>query len=143
MRPNDRSRNVLFPSRLSAAAAPHSLLRRQSRQAVCVLNQQLRFACGDDRRAVQIAVADRIIFQMDQTAPANQNVLRHESERRQNSNLDRGFRLPARRHRETTARPSAVALHNPTDSERLDSRKHTTGKAVFAIRLQYPKHPFS
>jgi hypothetical protein len=38
---------------------------------------------------------------------------------------------------------SSAALHNPTDSERLDFRENATGPVVFAIGLQKPATPKS
>ena len=79
--------NVLFLSRVSRAAASDSLLRRVTRQTLCVSHQQLRLAGNNHRGAVQISLADRIVFQMDQTTPADQVVLWYEPERREGSNL--------------------------------------------------------
>ena len=73
---------------------------------------------------------------MDQTAPADQVVLWHESERCEGSNLDRGLGLLARGDRQKAPRHRIVALHNPTDSERVDFRENTTGQVVFGIGLQ-------
>ena len=45
---------------------------------------------------LQVALADRTVFQVDQTTPAHQVVLRHQRKRGQNTNLDRRGNLPAR-----------------------------------------------
>ena len=73
---------------------------------------------------------------MDQTTPPHQNVLQHQSERRESTNLDRGFRLSARGHPQKATRARTIALHNSTDSERLGFRENTVGRAVFKRRLQ-------
>ena len=66
----------------------------------------------------------------------NPSRLRHEPERCEGSNLDRGLGLLARGDRQKAPRHRIVALHNPTDSERVDFRENPIGKAVFAIGLQ-------
>ena len=88
-------------------------------------------------------MADRVVFQMDQAAPANHDVLRDEPERRQSPNLDGRFGLFVGGNRQKATRPSPATLHNLTDSERHDFRENPTGKALFANGLQYSRHPFS
>ena len=80
---------------------------------------------------------------MDQAAPADQVVLWHQPERREGPNLDRRLGVSAGGHRQKASRHRIAALHNPTDSERLDFRENAFGRAVFAIRLQIPTTPKS
>src|ERR1019366_6024307 len=49
------------------------------------------------RPDLQVAVASGIVFQMDQTAPADQSILRDQRERSEDANLDRRVRLFTRR----------------------------------------------
>jgi len=66
---------------------------------------------------------------VDQAAPANQEVLRNHRKRRQDSDLDRRFRLCSGRHSEKTSPIRGESLHNSTDFERDDFREnlHFTG----------------
>ena len=58
------------------------------------------------------------VFSVDQTASPHQGILRHQRERREDSNLDRGVRLCPRRHRPEARQARSQPLPNPTDSER-------------------------
>ena len=50
--------------------------------------------------AVQASLASGIVFQMDQTTPTDQGVLRHNPQRRADANLDRCVRLRLGGHRQ-------------------------------------------
>ena len=50
-------------------------------------------------RNLQVTLAGGTVLQIDQTAPADQGVLWHQRERREDPDLDRGVRLRARRDR--------------------------------------------
>ena len=50
---------------------------------------------GSDCTSVQGLLADRIVFPMDQAAPAHQDFLRNQRKYRQNADLDRHLCLPA------------------------------------------------
>jgi len=56
-------------------------------------NQQFCSAGFDNCSALQVPMADRNLFQMDQAIHANQNIFWHYQERGENSNLDRHQRL--------------------------------------------------
>ena len=112
-----RFRNLLVVVAVSGAVAPHSLLRCQTRQAFGVSDQRFLLAGDHDCRAVQVALANRTVLQVDQAAPANQGFLRNQRERRQIANLDRRVNLPARGDRQKGTRPPVAALHNSTDFE--------------------------
>ena len=86
-----------------------SASRPADRQDAGLPDQQLRSAGAHDRRALPLPLAGRTLLQMDQTAPANQGLLRHLGERRQVSGLDRGLRLRPRGHRQEAASDSPPA----------------------------------
>ena len=54
----------------------------------------------DGKRAVPAALAGRVVLQMDQAASADQGLLRHQRERGEDADLDRGGDLRADRHRQ-------------------------------------------
>ena len=63
---------------LSRAAASRALRRSRHEEAVWLPHQQLHPPGADDRTPVQVAMASRTLFQMDQTTPADQSLLWHE-----------------------------------------------------------------
>ncbi len=67
---------------------------------------------------LQMPLESRAVFQMDQTASANQGILRHIRKRRQNSSLDCRLDLRADRDYQKTAVSGTVALYDSTDFER-------------------------
>jgi hypothetical protein len=52
-----------------------------------------------------------LFFKVDQAASSDQTVLRHVGQRGEDANLDRGFRLRPRRHRQETSRLGSLPLH--------------------------------
>ena len=95
----------------SAAAYPDALRRVVYFDAVT--GKRLKFLTNNFTLP---ALAGGTIFQVDQTAPAHQGVLRNRRERGEDPNLDRRERVCAGRHRTQTARDGGRTLPNPTDS---------------------------
>ena len=89
---------------LSRAAAAGQVQRSRDRQAARLPLQQLRAARADHHATLPATLADRAVLQVDQAASAHQGVLRHERERGEDANLDRGLGLRAGRHRQEAAR---------------------------------------
>jgi hypothetical protein len=73
---------------LSCCASANQLLRHRGKQKIRISNQQLCTAGSDNCQTLQVPLADRNLFQMDQAIPANQNIFRHHQERSEDSNLD-------------------------------------------------------
>jgi hypothetical protein len=67
---------------------------------------------------LQEPVADRTVLQVDQTASADQGLLRHVEKRSQGADLDRHFGVRPDRSGQKEARSRDFALHFSTDSER-------------------------
>ena len=88
MRPNDNAQWLLCITGLSRSSSSNRLLRHRDKQKVYLSNKQLCTASFDNRSALQVPLADRNIFQMDQAIPAYQNIFRHYRERSEDSNLD-------------------------------------------------------
>ena len=136
VRPNSPLENLLSLSAISRTLAADSLLRRFSQQTPGVSDQRFRFTRYHHRSVVQVSLANRIVFQMDQTTSANQDFLQHQPECRESTNLDCSLRLSACGHHQEATRDRPDALHNSTDAECLDFRENTATGAVFANRLQ-------
>ena len=78
---------------LSGRVAASQLRRRRDQQASEVFDQQLCAPGSDHRPDLQVALAGRIVLQVDQAAPEDQEVLRHFRERREDADLDRRLGL--------------------------------------------------
>ena len=87
---------VILTASASAKAYPDALRRVSYVDAET--NKRLKFqqlcAPGSDHRPdLQVALAGRIVLQVDQAAPEDQEVLRHFRERREDADLDRRLGL--------------------------------------------------
>jgi hypothetical protein len=76
---------LLLATAIPRRVAAHRLSRSDYRQEVRVSDQQLHVGGAGDCPVVSCALADRVVFQVDQTAPANQGVLRDQRERREDA----------------------------------------------------------
>ena len=73
---------------------------------------------------------------MDKTEPADQGLLRHQRECREDPNLDRRDRLPVGRHHEKAPPDRGQSLHNSTGSERLLVRENQYKSASCKVERQ-------
>src|SRR5208337_2844158 len=87
-------------------------------------------------RRLQKPLAGGAFFQMDQTAPPDQAVLRHVGERREDANLDRGFGLCAGGDRAQTAQSGGAPLHIATGNFGDGIRKDRGTGSIFSISRQ-------
>ena len=94
-------------------------------------DQPLAAACADRLPALQVPMAGRVIFQMDQVTSANQSVLWDQRERRQISSVDRRFHLRSGRDCEKTAQSRPQSLHNFADSQSDVIRKKADFTGTF------------
>jgi hypothetical protein len=92
VRPNCYLGRLLFQESLSRQTPAYSVFRQRPKRTVRLFNQQSCSIRIDHRSAVSVSLADRNIFQMDQTAPSHQSVLWDHRECCQNSDLDRHYR---------------------------------------------------
>src|ERR1017187_10059100 len=78
---------------------------------------------------------------MDQTAPADQSILRDQRERSEDANLDRRVRLCPRRHRPEASRAGRQPLPNSTDLERdaIRENAHFTGPSGLRLRRRFTR----
>ena len=80
-------------------------------------DQQLHAAGADHRPNLQTALAGGTVLQMDQAAPADQGLLRHQRERGEDPNLDRGVGVRAGGDRAQTAGTGGQPVPDSTDSQ--------------------------
>ena len=81
------------------------------------------------------ALAGGVVLQVDQAAPADQEVLRRLRERREDSNLDRRLDLRAGCDCAQEAGPGGEPLPNSTDSQRHPFRENAHFTGLAAARL--------
>ncbi len=128
---------------LSRTVAAYSLRRHRIRQEILLFDQQLQPLAQDDCSLVQVPLADRIIFQMDQAASSDQGLLRHYAQRGQDTGVDRHQRICAGCHPEKTTRPEGQHVRNTSGFGCHAFRENTHKKPVFCGFQQVFKEPFT
>ena len=136
--PTQRSTGVICDQRVmlngfySAKAYPEHLRRvrfkdpesSKTLQDARLPDQQHGLARLDDRGSVQRPLAGRAVLQVDQTAPAHQEIPRHQRERGEGANLVRRGHLRVDRHCQERASAQCLSLHMSTDLVGLDLREN-------------------
>lgn len=102
---------LLQSKTLPPSFASNPFQRSRIRENAHLSDQPVRPSADDDLRVVQSSLAGRIVFQMDQTAPAHQTVLRQLRERSESLNLDRRVGVRACRYYQEVPQPGYIALH--------------------------------
>jgi hypothetical protein len=120
---------------LSRPVAEGESLRRVNQQAAEVPDQQLHASGADHRANLQAALAGVAVLQMDQAALAHQGLLRHQRERGEDANLDRGAGVRTGGHRAQTTGIAGQSVPNPTDSQPHTFRKTPISCALQAIDM--------
>src|SRR4030095_1433974 len=110
----DRSKELVV---LSGGASPRQLSRAGYRSKIRLPDQQFLCLGAIDRCSLQVSLADRAIFQMDQTTPQNQDVLRRLAQQCKGPGLDRDLHLRPYSDHQEGARTQARHLHNSTSLE--------------------------
>ena len=122
---------VLCPKRLPRETATHSLLRFSNQQAFRFSHQQLHLTGSNHCRAVSVPLAGGVVLQMDQAAPADQGVLRHQRERGEDSSMDRYIHLCSCSHCQEKIEAGSKPLHDSTDFERDSFRENAHFAGAF------------
>src|SRR5918996_2192095 len=134
LRPNRRAHRFLFAQGFRCTAAKSQVQRPRDGEKPGFSDQQFRAARAHDYPTLSLALADRVVLQVDQTASSYQSVLWHHRKRRQNSNLDRYLGLRARGHHQKTAQPIGESLRTSTDSKPNLVRKNSTNSITCQFR---------
>jgi hypothetical protein len=103
---------------LSRAIAASPLPGSDDPQIAGLLDQSFRHSGSERLRVVQEPVVGRTLLQMDQATPADQAVLRHLGERREEPGVDRRQHLRAGSDRPEAAECGSVAAYDVASSER-------------------------
>lgn len=139
---DNHNSGLLHPQRLSGKTAADKIPGFGNRQDTGVSDQQLCASGADNSATVQMPVADRIIFQMDKTTPANQGVLRHFRECGQDADMDCDISICARSDNQEAAELAPQPLHNSTDFKRNSFRENAGFTGVPCRSLQKHKYLF-
>ena len=99
-------------------------------QALRLSDQQFFSSSTHRRQSLPLSLANRTLFQMDQTASTNQAFLWHFSKQREDSNLDWSLGLCADSDHQKAAWPEAQPLHNSTNSQSLTIREKAHSKPI-------------
>src|SRR5437588_1183880 len=115
---------------ISCSTAARHLLFDRNGKAFHLSDQQFFSGAIDRCQSVPPSLADRTLFQMDQTASTYQAILRHFSQQREDSDMDRSLRLCAHRDHQKAARLKREPLYNPTDSQSLAFRENAHSEPI-------------
>ena len=99
---------------LSRTSTAYPLCRCRTSQTFFLSDQQLPPVALDDRSAVQVSLADRIILQMDQATSSHQGILRHYTQYGKDPSVNRHQRLCAGGNPEKRTRPGGQHVRNST-----------------------------
>ena len=134
--PVDRStgvrsdQTVILSSFESASVYPDALRRvsyfdAETNKRLSFLDQQLHPASADHRPDLQATLAGGTVLQMDQTASADQSLLRYQRERGEDANLDRSVGLRAGGDRAQTPGAGGQLVPDSTNSQPYAFRENT------------------
>ena len=123
MRPNNKTQRFLCIAGLPCGSSPHRLFRYRNKQKVHLPDEQLFTGRSDNHPTLQMPLANRNIFQMDQAVPANQNIFRHQHQRSENANLDCYQRLCSGSYCQERTRNHAEFRRNPANPQHCTFRE--------------------
>jgi hypothetical protein len=117
MRPDDKTQRLLCFTGLSCCPSSNRLLRRRDKRKIRIPNKQLCPASLDDCSTLQMPLANRNLFQMDQTISENQDLLWNFRERSEDPNLDCHQHLCSDRNRQERTQDRVEFERNPANSQ--------------------------
>jgi hypothetical protein len=123
MRPDNKTQWLLCFTGLSCCSSSNRLLRRRDKQKIHIPNKQLCSSGLDNCSTLQMPLADRNLFQMDQTLSENQDILRNFRERGEDSNLDCHQRLRSGRNRQERTQDQTEFERNLANSQHCTFRE--------------------
>ena len=116
LRSDRRAHCLLHRQRLSASDSS-SCCQRREWQTLDLSDQQLCSQSRDDRSTLSATMAGRVVLQVDQAAPSDQDLSGHQRERSQDANLDRGLHVRADRYTQQTIETAQQSSRNSTNPE--------------------------
>jgi hypothetical protein len=143
MRPDDKTQRLLSFAGLSCCPSSNRLLRRRDKRKIHIPNKQLCSASLDDCSTLQMPLADRNLFQMDQTIFENQDIFRDFRERSEDSNLDCHQRLRSGRNRQERTQDRTEFERNLANSQHCTFRESPYYTSTYEKRFAKRKCPVS
>ena len=143
MRPNNKAQWLLCIAGLSCCSSSNRLLRHRDKQKIHISNEQLYSASLDNCSTLQVPVADRNFFQMDQTVSANQDVLWNQYQRRKDSNLDSHQHLRSCRNRQERTQNRTEFERNSANSQHCTFRESLYYTSTYENYVAKRKTPMS
>ena len=122
-RSNNTPQRLLCFNRLSCCSSQSQLLRQRNKKETGLSNKQFYATSFDNSIALQMPLADRNFLQMYQAVPLYKTVLRHESQRCQDPDLDRHQRLCSCCHCQERTKNRAEYWTNLSNSQHYTFRE--------------------
>jgi len=136
LRSNNHAYRLLYEQALSGYTSSSEVSGCQHRKDTRFSHQQFYSAIANHNTTISQQVAGGTVFQMDQAAPEDKEVLWNIRKCRQVSGLDRGLCLYPRSDTKKTAEPSRKSLHNFTNFKCICFRKNRPFSTGYGERLQ-------
>ena len=123
-----RSEDLDILSRINPA---DRLSGYRTKQKVRISDKQLRLGCFDNRRTLQMPLADRVVLQMGETTSENQSILRNQHQRRQNPNMGSNQHICACSDNQKGIKDRAFTYRNPANSQHFAFRENLAVSSTY------------
>ncbi len=131
VRPDDQAQRLLRITVLSCCSSPNRLLRYRDQQKIHISNKQLHSASFDNCPALQMPLANRNLFQMDQAIPENQSLLRYQCQRCKDPNLECHQHLRAGSDCQEGTENRTEFERNPANSQHCTFRESSYYRSTY------------
>jgi len=143
MRPDGKTQWLLCFAGLPCGSSPNQLSRHRDKQKIRIFNKQFCVAGSDGCSALQVPLAGRNLFQVDQAIPSNQNIFWHYRERCKDSNLDCHQRLRSCSDCQEGTENRAEFGRNPANSQHCTFRESSYYASTYEKSFAKRKFPIS
>ena len=142
-RSDNTPQRPLYFKRLSCCSSQSQLLRQRNKKETGFSDKQLYAASFDNCTALQKSLADRNFLQMYQAVPLYKTVLRHESQRCQDPDLDCDQRLCSCCHCQERIKNRAEPWKNLSNSQHYTFREKSYCTSTYRNRTAKRKRTLS
>ncbi len=141
-RSNNTPQRSLCFNRLSCCSSQSQLLRQRNKKETGFSNKQFHATSFDNSIALQMPLADRNFLQMYQAVPLYKTVLRYESQRCQDPDLDRHQRLCSCCHCQERTKNRAEYWTNLSNSQHYTFREKPYSTSTYRKNTAKRKRAF-
>lgn len=142
-RSDNTPQRLLCFKRLSCCSSKSQLLRHGNKKETGLSNKQFHATSFDNCTTLQKSLANRNFLQMYQAVSLYKTVLRHESQRCQNPDLDRHQRLCSCCHCQERTKNRAESWKNLSNSQHYTFREKPYCTSTYRNHTAKRKRPFS